>query len=103
VRQSPRHAEGLLGASRPWPRSPKHLVETWFRSSQAYNRDEARRIAINIAKLWNWSGARTFVEYVAGVGLLSGPTMFRLPAYDPVALAVMGLGILLAAALALSL
>jgi hypothetical protein len=30
-------------------------------------------------------------------------TMFKLPAYDPVALAVMGLGILLAAALALSL
>jgi hypothetical protein len=29
--------------------------------------------------------------------------MFRMPAYDPVALAVMGLGILLAAALALSL
>jgi hypothetical protein len=29
--------------------------------------------------------------------------MFRLPAYDPVALVVMGLGILLAAALALSL
>jgi hypothetical protein len=37
------------------------------------------------------------------VGLLSGPTMFRLPAYDPVALAIMGLGILLAAAMALSL
>jgi hypothetical protein len=29
--------------------------------------------------------------------------MFKLPAYDPVALAAMGLGILLAAALALSL
>jgi hypothetical protein len=29
--------------------------------------------------------------------------MFRLPAYDPVALAIMGFGILLAAALVLSL
>jgi hypothetical protein len=29
--------------------------------------------------------------------------MFRLPAYDPVALAIMGLGILLAAVMALSL
>ena len=42
-------------------------------------------------------------EILCGVGLLSGPTMFRLLAYDAVALAVMGLGILLAAALALSL
>ena len=28
---------------------------------------------------------------------MSGPTMFRMPAYDPVAIAVMGCGILLAA------
>ena len=38
-----------------------------------------------------------------GVGAISGPTrMFRMPAYDPVAIAVMGFGILLAAALALA-
>jgi hypothetical protein len=42
-------------------------------------------------------------EILCGVGLLSGATMFRLLAYDAVALAVMGPGILLAAALALSL
>jgi len=55
-----------------------------------------------LAKLWNWSGARAFVDGVAVCGVLSGP-MFRVPAYDPVAIAVLGLGILLAAALALSL
>jgi hypothetical protein len=38
---------------------------------------------------------------ISGVsGALSGPSMFRVPAYDPVALAVMGIGIPLAAALA---
>ncbi len=28
----PRHAERLLGASRPWPPPPKRLVESWFLS-----------------------------------------------------------------------
>jgi hypothetical protein len=32
------------------------------------NCDEARRIAINIAKLWNWSGAKTLVKYSAVSG-----------------------------------
>jgi hypothetical protein len=42
-----------------------------------------------------------FRTLVSGVGAMSGPTMFRMPAYDPVAIAVMGCGILLAAALVL--
>jgi hypothetical protein len=83
---------GVLSISPVCPTSADGLAATFILGLRSSRSGAAARCLRNISPLTLISSAVS--------GARRGPIMFRMPTYDPLAIAVMGLGIVLTAALA---